>query len=87
MIIEEVKDAGCKVSMFDNLQKIEESEFQSIFQELQCDAKKTNTSIEITPTKSRPKKYVKFNKRTVKKATASTTFMDKLKNAGKNKHK
>ena len=43
-----------------NLQKIEESKFQSIFQELKCDAKETPNSTEIPPIKSCPKKYVKY---------------------------
>jgi hypothetical protein len=73
--------------MFENLQKIDENELQSTFQELQCDTKPECNSIDITTMKSHPKKYVKFNKRTVKKATASSTFMDKLKKAGKNKKK
>ena len=63
-----MKDAGCKVSMFDNLQKIEESEFQSIFQELQCDAEKTNTLIEITPTKICPKNLISVRSKKLKQA-------------------
>ena len=78
----ELEEAGCSIQMMQPLEYVGEIEINSIFKKVDS---ATQTVPESPNTPKVHRTYKKFNKKIVKKVTAGTNFMDKLKKANKKK--
>ena len=85
--MKELEDAGCSAKMFNSLQNIGGSEIEDTFQDMQLNTETEPESIDVCLATISPKKYRKFNKRTVLRVTTGASFMEKLKKASSKKKK